>query len=595
MTREAANYWSAWTQARYSRRKVLRGAGVAGAGLVAAGLIACNSSANKRTAAGSSTSPAGGGSIASLVGSTGSPPPSSEQPVRGGTYVYMQGANMQGLDPTATSGVATINPMSGVYSRPLRFKTDWDVNKANNKVVAPDLALSAESPDAVTWTLKLRNDAKFHNIAPVNGRTVDADDVKLSYMRALKQPVTAGGLAMMDGTQIQVPDKQTVVIKLKYPFANFKNILASGQYSWIFPKEVQGYDAAVTAIGSGPFIFDSYTPDVSISLKRNPEYFDKPRPYVDAVKVAIIPDPNQQFAQFSVGQIDYLSPVSQANVSIYQKQVPNAQTITNWGGGNGQIYYKPQDPQSPFRDLRVRHAMSLALDRDSLSKAAFDGKAIPNFYSPQSLGDWSLKIEQLPPDTAQWYKYDLNQAAQLIKAAGLENADIKYLSPSPYPSSGDLPDFKITREATASMLAKLPWRLSYAVLDSAREWINGGKGARYGFYDPHAAIWSGLEGHNDVDEYIFSWYSSESPSDIGQLKDAQLESMLLKGRSIINDDERLKYYIDIQKYMAEQFFSVAGNPNGLAYTMINSRVRNYGTGDNYGVMTSTVGNVWIKK
>ncbi len=594
MADERLSYWSRLGQRHFRRRTILAALGV---GVPAAALLGCSSKGTGSRPVSNTGAPAPSSNpVAALVGSTGSPPPASEQPARGGTFVYQQGANMQGLDPSNTSATATIVPMSAVYSRPLRFKTDWDVNKANNRIIAPDVATSAESPDAVTWTLKLRTDAKFHNVAPVNGRPVEAEDIKASYVRALKQPVTAGGLAMMDASQITAPDKSTVVIKLKYPFANFKNILASGQYSWIFPREAGSgdVDPLKLAIGSGPFLFDSYTPDVSINFKRNPDFFDKPRPYVDAIQVAIVPDPNQQFAQFTSGKTHNLA-ASQQNLPTYQQKNPNAQTITNWGPGDGQIYYKSQDPQSPFKDIRIRHAMSLALDRDALTKAAFEGKAIPNFYSSQSLGDWSLKMEQLPADTAQWYKFDLNQASQLIRAAGAENSDVKYLSPYPYPSSGDSPFFHVTREATASMLAKLPWKLNLVMLDSTREWINGGKGVRYGNYDPASAVWAGLEGHNDVDEYIFAWYDSQSASDIGRLKDDQLESMIQKGRSIVNDEERLKYYIDIQKYMAAQFFSVAGNPNGLSFTMISPQVRNYMTGDNYGLMYSTVANVWLKK
>ena len=82
------------------------------------------------------------------------------------------------------------------------------------------------------------------------------------------------------------------------------------------------------------------------------------------------------------------------------------------------------------------------------------------------------------------------------------------------------------------MAGKLPWKVNLILADSAREWINSGKGIRYGNFDPTAAVWAGLEGHNDVDEYIFAWYSSQSTSDIGSLKDDQLDSMLLKGRSI---------------------------------------------------------------
>ena len=599
MLQDPNSYWSRFAHRRAGRRAVLRGAMLGGAALAGVGMLACgNKGSGKSVPQQSSGSAAQAGSgVSSLVGSTGSQPPSSEQPVMGGTFVYQQGANMQGLDPQNTSATATLFPMSGVYSRPLRFKTAWDVNQANNREVVPDLVTSVESPDATTWTLKLRPDAKFHNIAPVNGHAVEAVDVKASYERGLTpNSVASGGLTMMDASQIQTPDKNTIVIKLRYPFANFKNILASGQYSWIFPREVaSGLDPKVTPIGSGPFLWDSYTPDVAITMKRNPDYFDKPRPYVDSLKIAIVPDPNQQFAQFASGQTDFLSAISQANLATYQQRIPAAQTITNWGPGDAQIYFKPQDPQSPFRDIRLRQAMSLAIDRDALSKAAYDGKSVPCFYSPQSFGKWSLKMEQLPTDTAQYYKFDLQRAKQLASAAGAASLDVKYLSPTPYPSSGERPDFKVMREATYAMLQGLPWKISLVLLDSAREWINSGKGVRYGNYAPDSAVWAGLEGHNDVDEYIFAWYASQSTSDIGRLKDDKLESMLIKGRSLLNDDERLNYYLDIQKYMAQQFFSVAGNPNGLSFQMLQGRVRNFMIGDNYGVMTSTVANAWIKK
>jgi len=503
---------------------------------------------------------------------------------------------MQGLDPQNTSATASLVPLSGTFSRPFRFKVYWDVNQTNNREVIPDLATSAESPDGQTWTVKLRTDAKFHNLPPANGHAVEAQDFLVTYQRALTPgSVASSGLTVVD--QIQTPDKGTVVFKLKYPFANFKNILASGQYSWIFPREVAGgYDPKATVIGSGPFVWDGYTPDVAIAMKRNPDYFDKPRPYVDAIKIAIVPDPNEQFAQFSSGKLDYLgNGITQQNLATYQKQNPQAQTITNWGPGDAQIYFKTQDPASPFKDVRLRQAMSMALDRQALSTAAFDGKSAPCFYSPQSFGDWSLKMEQLPPETARYYQFDLSQAKQLASAAGAASLSVKYLSPSPYPASGENPWFRVMREATANMLKELPWQINLVLIDSAREWINSGKGVRFGNFAPDSAVWAGLEGHNDVDEYIFAWYDSQSTADIGKLKDDQLDSMILKGRSMLDDNERLKQYVDIQKYMAAQFFSIGGNPNGLSYYMINPRIRNYAYGDTYGAMTGSIANAWIRK
>ena len=179
-------------------------------------------------------------------------------------------------------------------SRPFRFKTDSNPNTINNHDIESDLALSAESPDASTWTVKLRTDAKFQNTTPVNGRSVQAEDLKATFVRALKltNNPNRGALGMIDPDQIEAPTADTVVFKLKYPYAPFAKTLASPVYSWVFPREAStgGYDPTKQMIGSGPFTLESHTPDVEYNLKRNPDWFEKGRPYIDALHFAIIPD-----------------------------------------------------------------------------------------------------------------------------------------------------------------------------------------------------------------------------------------------------------------------------------------------------------------
>ena len=172
-------------------------------------------------------------------------------------------------------------------SRLLRYKTGVDPKVADGHDVKPDLALTSESPDAVTWTLKLRPDAKFHNVAPVSGRAVEGENIKATFIRALNEPknVNRASLDMIDRTQIETPDKTTVVFKLKYAYASFAHTLASPTYSWIFPREAVagGYNPEKQVIGSGPFLFENFTPDVALTYKRNPNWFGKPQPYVDGV------------------------------------------------------------------------------------------------------------------------------------------------------------------------------------------------------------------------------------------------------------------------------------------------------------------------
>ena len=124
----------------------------------------------------------------------------------------------------------------------------------------------------------MRQDARFHNVAPVNGRPVQAEDVRATFTRALgNENPGRVGLDMIDANQIEAPAADTVVFRLKYPYAPFKTTLASATYSWILPREATlgGYDPAKQMIGSGPFVLDSYTPDVAFVLKEEPELVRK--------------------------------------------------------------------------------------------------------------------------------------------------------------------------------------------------------------------------------------------------------------------------------------------------------------------------------
>lgn len=102
-------------------------------------------------------------------------------------------------------------------------------------------------------------------------------------------------------------------------------------------------------IGTGPFILDSYTPDVALTYKRNPNYFEQGKPYIDGAKIAIIPDAAQRMAQFSAGNIDFIG-VNLEDVETVRRQNPRAELIRNWDPGDGHLFFQLGDLTSPFRD-----------------------------------------------------------------------------------------------------------------------------------------------------------------------------------------------------------------------------------------------------
>jgi peptide/nickel transport system substrate-binding protein len=594
MTTENDNYWTRANNRR-SRRSFLRAAALAGAGLTGAAALACKpGSSSGGSKAGGQTEAPRGQTKPTLIGRNGTDA-KGETPVMGGTYNYYLSGNPASLDPHLNVSVNTIYTASAVLSRLFRFKAVFDVDTSNNKELQPDLAVSAESPDALTWTVKLRPDAKFQNVAPVNGHAVEPEDIKQTFIKALS-PASAnrGQLSMIDPAKIEAPSKDTIVFKLNYPYAPFQRLLTSGVYSYIMPREaVAGaYDPAKKIIGSGPFTFDSYTPDVAIVFKKNPDYFEKGRPYVDAVKATIVPDPAQRLAQFTGGHLDWLNIPSTNDVPTMTQSNPKAEIIRNWQPGDGIMYYQLSEKSSIFQDIRVRQAASLAIDRDAYGKALLDGQFIQGFNVGQTMGKWAMRMEDLPADTQQWYKFDLPRAKALMQQAGGDKLTIKMIDPAGAPPD---PFLGLSSEVAFNMLGALPWKISYLKVDYNKDWINGGKGYGYGFLPPEMMAWWGLSTRTDIDEYIYGFWHSKSTGNISKLNDPTVDSMIEKARTIVNDDDRLAAYKDIQRYLLAQNYSLTGNPNGIQYQMVQPRVRNFTVGDPHGVGTSNWGQLWLKQ
>ena len=567
----------------WTRRWLLKSAAIGTAGWSGAALLACGGGSSK------DSTPA----AQATVGRSGSPVV-EEQAKPGGTYNWFIAANPPTLDPHRTSAVTTMTTASPVMSRLLRFRSTNDVVAGYDRVTQPDLALTVESQDAVTWTVKLRPNATFHNVPPVNGHAVEAEDVKASFVRALdaKNP-NRGSLTFIDPNQIETPAKDTVVFKLVHPYAPFPKLLASGVYSWVFPREAAAgdYDPAKQMIGSGPFLFDGFTPDVAALYKKNPAWYDAGRPMVDGVRRAVVPDPAQRLAQFSAGNLDAVG-VPLEDLEAVRTRVPKAELITERDQGGPVLYFQLGDANSPWQDERLRRAVSLAINRDAFGKAHLKGQWDASFNVPLNSGKWALTLKQLPPEVAQWYTFDLERAKKLVQEAGATDMQVKLLYPTPHPRD---PYLKSAAETVSSMLSALPWKFSLVLIDYNRDWVGGGKGVRYGNFPSDSIVFTGIEGRTDVDEYLYGWWHSKSTSTISRLNDPRLDALIDKARGQLSEEERVRTSLDAQRYMAEKVYSAMGTPSGFDFTLVQPAVQNYTTGDNYGVGTSMWPYLWLKR
>ncbi len=572
MGAEGGSYWN---RRRASRRTLVAAGGAA----LSAAMLACGKKSSN------------GGSAASFTSAR----EAAQAPVQpGGTLNVYQNFNPM-LDPQKQSSVG-FQGSGGVMQRLFRFKTGANPSVGLNHELEPELALSAESPDAITWTVKLRPNVSFHKIAPVNGRPFEADDVKASFLRILDPATGApnrGQMGMIDPNGIQTPDKQTVVFKLAYPYAPLRTTLASPAYAMIFPREANagGYDPLKQSIGTGPFTLDSITPDVAYIYKKNPNYYEKGMPTVDQVKVAILTDDQTQLAQFTAHNLDELQLTANTNLAAAQQNNPSATVIKISNAGPSPIYFQMGDPTGPFLDIRLRRAVSMAIDRDAMGKALYRGDYQSVVYVPASVGRWAIDIKDLPPDTGQYYKYNPSEVKKLLDAAGATNQQFRFvrLTNGPFNSASRQQE----AETVSAMLNQAGIKNSIVVHDYFKDFVDAGKGSRQGYYDKDMMVFFYTSSYNDADEWLFSYFHSKSTSNQEHLNDPQLDAMIDKQRTLTNDDERLKAVRDIQLYIAGKMYapSTAGSFN---WRMVQPRVQSYDYSQSSAVMEESYAKVWLK-
>ncbi len=203
-----ASFWDKFTSNRVTRRRALQMAAIGGASAGAIAVVGCTSGDgnDKTPAAGKSpTGPAGGGE--------GTPKPGGT--LRGTVSLVL------GKDPMKASTFLTHALASYSYSRLMRFKTTLgELPQEQWYVAEPEVASKVENPDPLTYVFTLRDDVKFHNVPPVNGRKLTADDVVYSFNRYRSISPNKGNLDMVDSVTASADEKQ-VTFKLKEPFGLF--------------------------------------------------------------------------------------------------------------------------------------------------------------------------------------------------------------------------------------------------------------------------------------------------------------------------------------------------------------------------------------
>ncbi len=316
--------------------------------------------------------------------------------------------------------------------------------------VQPDLAESwSVSKDALTYTFRLIPGVKFHD-----GKPFDCAVVKFSYERAMApDSVNAQKGLFAPIAKIECPDPNTAVVTLKAPSAQFLFNMGWGDAVMVHPDSVA--NNATHPVGTGAFKFKEWVQGDHVTLARNAEYWGS-QPKLSEVTFRFIADPAAATAAMLSGDLDAFSNFPAPETLDTLKA--DARLVVKVGTTEGKTILALNNARKPFDDVRVRRALTHAIDRHALIEAVQSGFGAPigSHYVPGDPGY---------VDLTQTYPFDVAAAKALLAAAGVKpGATITIaLPPPPYARKGG--------EVIAAMLQQVGIKAKLVPIEWA-QWID---------------------------------------------------------------------------------------------------------------------------
>jgi peptide/nickel transport system substrate-binding protein len=344
-------------------------------------------------------------------------PPSPKPPKRGGTLMRATAWDPPVLDPRLTNSVGLFQIASLVCNRLVRYPFADEASGTADLTLKGDLAESwTGSADFRVWTFKLRQGVKWHNVPPLNGREFVAADAKYCFEAYAKEGVQAFTFQEIEG--METPDKHTLRVHLKTPNVMFPQNLAEA-VAVIFSREVleEDGDLKKRMIGTGPFVLKENTRKVRAVLARHPDYFDKGRPYVDEYHILSTPDAATRTAAFRTGQTDIHHVAGLADAEAIRKTNPTA-VVEEFKFLQTPFGLALAQDKPPFNDVRVRRAISMAIDRQRQVDTVYEGHGILGWGIPY------IYYLDKPPTAAElgpWWQHRPAEAKKLLTEAGHPN------------------------------------------------------------------------------------------------------------------------------------------------------------------------------
>ena len=391
--------------------------------------------------------------------------------------------------------------------------------------------------DGLTYTFRIRDGVRFHN-----GDPLTAGDVLANFER-VRENVEGGWLAsaMQFTEAFEAPDDRTFIVRMSEPYAPFLNLISE---LWILSPNSPGWEETITLpVGTGPFTFGEWLPNVSLTAPRFEDYWDGDRPYVDAVEFDLRGGNDHSLALRSgdlhIGRVARDQVPVLADEDAVALQQLNDTTWYFWSFNN-------RSPRPPLDNARVREAITYALDKTAyMAFIAGDQGLVTN----QMVIPGNFHFDAALHDADRHARADLDRAREILAEEGVDPSEITLQVVSWQEAYS---------EVAVQMVRELGFEVEHAALDDL------GAQQRLGQYDWDLAPMASGPRADVFLRYVRMMSDGPNPVLWGGVQNEEYDRLVGAAAAEPDPERRRQLYLDAWQLVMDNYWTVvAGHAPAL--------------------------------